>query len=434
MTIKTAMLTLAAVGTTPVAAPAAAVDFHGYARSGVMGNSGGGGPMCFGSGTPLTADGYKFRLGNECETYAEAEFAQTLYKDKSGVEVMYDTMLAYQTQGMQSYESLKSDGGSGDIALRQLWVGAKNLPFLPSATFWIGNRYYKRHDVHMADFFYWDPSGEGAGVEDIDLGVGKLSLAVFQSVNSGTRTGWRSDVRVAGIPLWTDGSLEVGVNVNFDTRTDAATATTGKSQAVSPWVTAEWKQVNLLGGYNTLAFQYATGTAAPMGARIQGGNSSKSKQWRVVEHLIVQPSDKFSASFFAHYADVDRRYNATDAYSSFKQIGVGIRPIYHLSDYFKLQGEVGFQSADFKDAAIKDMSVTKITVAPTLTIPPGPGGIYYTRPELRLFATYATWDKGAQAQGIAGQSAACTTGGTSTSPFQCETNCMTVGAQLEAWW
>jgi len=147
-TIKTAMLTLAALAMTLAAAPAAAVDFHGYARSGMMGNSGGGGLACFGSGTPLTADGYKFRLGNECETYAEAEFAQTLYKDKSGVEFTYDTMLAYVTQGMQSFESLKS--GSGDIALRQLWVGAKNVPFLPSATFWIGNRYYKRHDVHMA--------------------------------------------------------------------------------------------------------------------------------------------------------------------------------------------------------------------------------------------------------------------------------------------
>ena len=51
-------------------------------------------------------------------------------------------------------------------------MGAKNLPFATSATFWIGNRYYKRHDVHMADFFYWDPSGEGAGIEDVDIGFG----------------------------------------------------------------------------------------------------------------------------------------------------------------------------------------------------------------------------------------------------------------------
>ena len=106
MKIKTALFSLAALAMTLVAVPAAAVDFHGYARSGIMGNSGGGGLVCFAQGTPLTADGYKFRLGNECETYAEAEFSQSIYKDKSGVEFIYDTMLAYQTQGMQSYESL----------------------------------------------------------------------------------------------------------------------------------------------------------------------------------------------------------------------------------------------------------------------------------------------------------------------------------------
>lgn len=420
------------------AGTASAVDFHGYVRTGIGGNSGGGALTCL-PGGPLGANGYKFRLGNECETYAEAEFGQTLYKDKSGVEFVYDTMLAYIATSHESFVSLK--GGSGDIALRQAWVGAKNLPFLGGGMLWIGNRYYKRHDVHMTDFFYWDPSGEGAGVEDIDLGFGKLSVAIFQSGTDSVRTGWRPDIRVAGIPLWRDGSLEVGLDLFLDTRPNAANGNTPKGVGLSPWATVEWKQVNLLGGFNTLAFQYATGTAAPM-AQFQFDNSDKAKQWRVVEHLVVQPNDKFSGSFFAHYADIERRYapfpaatgNPNDAFRSLKQFGIGIRPAYHMSDYFKLQAEIGYQMADFKDAAIKDASFYKITVAPTVMPPPGPGGAVFTRPELRLFATYAGWDKGSQAQGIAGQSAACTTGGTSTSPFKCDTNGFTFGMQAEAWW
>jgi maltoporin len=439
MRTSKAILTAVIAALALVAGSAYAVDFHGYARTGVGGNSGGGGLVCV-PGGPLGANGYKFRLGNECETYVEAEFAQTLYKDKSGVEFTYDTMLAYIATSHETFVSLK--GGSGDIALRQVWVGAKGFSFLPGAQFWIGNRYYKRHDVHMTDFFYWDPSGEGAGVEDIDLGFGKLSLAVFQSGNGDRRNGWRPDIRVAGIPLWKDGSLEVGVDLFLDTRPSPASANGNKPKGtgISPWATVEWKQVNLLGGFNTLAFQYATGTAAPM-AQFQFDNSDKAKQWRVVEHLVVQPNDKFSGSFFLHYADIERRYapdpaatgNPNDAFRSLKQFGIGIRPAYHVTDYFKLQAEIGYQMADFKTSTIKDASFYKITVAPTLMPAPGPGGAVFTRPELRLFATYAGWDKGSQAQGIAGQSATCNAA-TTGSPFKCDTNGITFGMQAEAWW
>ena len=38
------------------------------------------------------------------------------------------------------------------------------------ATFWAGARYYDRHDLHINDFYYRDPSGLGGGVEDIALG------------------------------------------------------------------------------------------------------------------------------------------------------------------------------------------------------------------------------------------------------------------------
>lgn len=43
------------------------------------------------------------------------------------------------------------------------------------STIWAGKRFYQRHDVHMIDFYYWDISGHGAGIENIDLGFGKLS-------------------------------------------------------------------------------------------------------------------------------------------------------------------------------------------------------------------------------------------------------------------
>ena len=58
-----------------LAAPdASAVDFHGYFRAGIGGSIKGANRVCF---ADPGAD-YKFRLGNECENYAEWEFSQSL--------------------------------------------------------------------------------------------------------------------------------------------------------------------------------------------------------------------------------------------------------------------------------------------------------------------------------------------------------------------
>lgn len=48
------------------AASASAVDFHGYARSGIGWTSGGGEQSAF----TVNGGGSKYRLGNESDTYA----------------------------------------------------------------------------------------------------------------------------------------------------------------------------------------------------------------------------------------------------------------------------------------------------------------------------------------------------------------------------
>ncbi|MEX0634289.1 carbohydrate porin [Serratia ureilytica] len=61
---------------------------------------------------------------------------------------------------------------------------------MPGSTLWAGKRFYQRHDVHMIDFYYWDISGPGAGLENIDLGFGKLSAAVTRNSESGGSYGY----------------------------------------------------------------------------------------------------------------------------------------------------------------------------------------------------------------------------------------------------
>jgi maltoporin len=91
----------------------------------------------------------------------------------------FDTNVAYSVSQQNDWESTSP-------AFREANVQGKNLiDALPGSTIWAGKRFYQRHDVHMIDFYYWDISGPGAGIENIDLGFGKLSLAATRSSEAG---------------------------------------------------------------------------------------------------------------------------------------------------------------------------------------------------------------------------------------------------------
>ncbi len=88
----------------------------------------------------------------------------------------------------------EDDWESTSPAFREANIRGKNLiDWLPGSTLWAGKRFYQRHDVHMIDFYYWDISGPGAGLENVDLGFGKLSLAATRNSESGGSYTFSSD-------------------------------------------------------------------------------------------------------------------------------------------------------------------------------------------------------------------------------------------------
>ncbi|WP_234284413.1 carbohydrate porin, partial [Klebsiella pneumoniae] len=91
-----------AVAAGVMSAQALAVDFHGYARSGIGWTGSGGEQQCF----KATGAQSKYRLGNECETYAELKLGQELWK-----------------------EGDKSFGTVAKLAMRQPFVLFKGLTF-----------------------------------------------------------------------------------------------------------------------------------------------------------------------------------------------------------------------------------------------------------------------------------------------------------------
>lgn len=445
--MKRTMLAIVAAAFGLVAGNASAVDLHGYFRTSVGGNANGGGQVCFG----VPNNDFKFRLGNECETYGEVEFAQSLYRDKSGVEFKYDAMFAFVHPQSQDFENL--DTPPGQWALRQNWVGA-TLPQLGNTTWWIGKRYFHRNDVHIIDFFYWDISGYGAGVENVDTGFGKLHFSVMQNAfNNNRRTIWRPDVRIEAIPIGF-GTLDLGVSLFYTHSQDElkveSPAAVDDEMSASPWFTVQ-HNMPILGGANKLAFQYAMGSAAPMSPYPGAGATSDANQWRVVDHLMFEPGANVSGGLVFVYQQKERVYenpivNAGNASGvewagdSSKSWSVGGRAAYHFSENFKTSLEVGYTNLTPTESFASGGPYTneesrdlfKVTLAPTIVPSAGPGGKFWTRPELRLFVTYASWNDESQAAGLAGGSAACDAA-TTTAPFDCDSSGLTFGAQVEAW-
>src|SRR5699024_9260573 len=115
-----------------------------------------------------------------------------------------------------------NDSEDTEVSLRQLNVQGRNLiDALPGATLWAGKRFYRRHDVHINDFFYWDSTGPGAGIEDIDVGTGKLHLAWMRATGTDDTeypdadnriSNDTLDIRWSDIPVNPDGTLVLGYN------------------------------------------------------------------------------------------------------------------------------------------------------------------------------------------------------------------------------
>ncbi|GKR04011.1 hypothetical protein KAM462_37310 [Aeromonas caviae] len=280
--MKAKWLPIAAAVTAALASQAAfAVDFHGYFRSGV-GVSGDGDMVKYN----VNKVG---RLGNENDTYGEVQLGQEVF-NKDGKTFYVDSMFAMASNGSNDWEGTgtvcnfdaKQCNGDSDFALRQFNVQAKGLlGFAPEATLWAGKRFYQRHDIHISDFYYWNISGAGAGIEGIQAGPGKLSLAWVRNDRSAgdvfgqyTQTGVDGngdpvyqknedlnvntlDVRYAGIPLWQDGSLEVGAMYALVNETDAQKDLKNDNMKNGVMLTAELTQ-GIFGGFNKTVLQYGT--------------------------------------------------------------------------------------------------------------------------------------------------------------------------------
>jgi len=146
-------------------------EFHGYIRSGTGLNGEGGQMVAFQAPGAYA----KYRLGNEAETYGELIFVNNWVNSKRDPEKAWlKTNVTVQADTTQSTNYASTD----QFRLREAFVQAGNLfESQPNAKFWAGERYYRRLNIDINDFFILDTSGYGGGVEDVNLKFAQFSAA-----------------------------------------------------------------------------------------------------------------------------------------------------------------------------------------------------------------------------------------------------------------
>lgn len=387
------------------AARAEGVEFHGYLRTGVGTTSEGGDQKCFQIAPS------KYRLGNECETYGEALVVVPFGK-QDGAWAKYNLMLAMiENNGQGDFESSKGDKFT--IASRQNFFQAGG--FFPKGAFedakiWVGKRYYNRHDVHITDYFYWNNSGLGAGIEDIGFGGVKAAFAYHQNGNgNNTLSTRRFSARAYDLEVNPNGKLEA--EFVFLKGSSAAPGSPGENDGYTFMI--QHTQNGVFGGFNKLAL--AVGKDEGSGGNwlptyADAGRANKGSDWRIIEQLyFALPNTNISGQATAVLQQVKPDQGAKQTWFS-----IGARPQYNFSDNFSIAVEGGYDQV--KTDGGPTAKLAKLTIAPQLSLSRG----FWARPVFRAFATYAKWNGPAGAQG----------GGV----FGTDTNGMTYGVQVEAWW
>lgn len=413
------------------------LDITGYFRAGYGRSNTGGPQQAFG-----IPDLAKYRLGNEAENYGELAFAKTFYPIGlfGGADAVNDGPVARMTYRLSFYNPYDNYGTAADtdFASPEIWGSVAHvIDGMPDAKIWAGNRFYRRRDIHINDFYFWDMSGGGGGIEDVTLGNGKLAFAwIGDGSQSGITNGFDSPdpQNAAGFSKtnfdlryydwrFLDGEGEVGLTyASADSGVDANGESAEDSDGLALSLVKTDKDFMDQNSLNVFSLQIGTGPASSFTSGFESYATSAGSfirpvpdeawRFRATEQIVIQPIEQFSLGAAMVYQYTDYGLEIPDQH----WLSGGVRPIWHLSDAFSVAFEGGVDWASSTQGG-EGGTLGKLTIAPQVSI----GNEFFSRPVLRAFFTYAMWSDGLQGE----------VGGLD---YEGRTSGWTWGVQMESWW
>lgn len=419
------------------------IDFGGYFRAG-YGRDDRGGPQV---GFQAPSAGAKYRLGNEAENYGELVLGKSWYvpdlfsmdatERPDGTPAGPIARAQFRISFFNPYQDLGTGSGT-EVALPEAWAAIGNvIPGKPEAKLWAGNRFYRRFDIHLNDFFFYNMSGGGGGLEDLDVGFGKLAFAWIgigsqssissvpepDPVNEAGFSKSSLDLRLYEVPLpfgegefglaWATADSGRDINNNSISRTDGLAFNFIHSHLGI--FTPE--------DINRFSLQVGTGPAktfnnsfetfiGPGGDRFIRLEERDSWRFRMTENMVIQPWEQFAISPLVLYQYTDY----ADAGGVEHWFSAGARPVFFFSKHVSLAFEGGVDWTESEETGLSGQ-LYKLTLAPQVQL----DSTWFNRPSIRAFITYAGWSSDFRGQ-VGGLDYADGTEG------------WTYGIQMETWW
>ncbi|MFC3914399.1 carbohydrate porin [Pseudaeromonas sharmana] len=378
------------------------IEFHGYARSGLLigddGSGTEGGPYV----TPAGATGGAIgRLGNEPDTYVEVNLEKKSQLD-NGATTRYKVMLA---DGQRSYNDWTGDDSS--LNVRQAFAELGQLPAFSGAakgsTLWAGKRFDRDNfDIHWLDSDIIFLAGTGAGIYDVkwsdtarsNFSVYGRSFGALDNVNSDIQNYIYTANNYFGKLQWMISGLRARDNdAKYNTGTAGTTQVAGQG-----FHTMLAYHGDSFFGLREGSFKSALLYGQGLGAEVKGlgsdGNLSEdAKTLRVATYGTTALSARWNLAPVLLAQRSEDRYVKGDDY---RWLTLNGRLVQEINQNFALAYEASYQYMDldpqgYNGLSAVDGNVYKLTFAPTFKA--GDIANFFSRPELRVFATYLNWDK-----------------------------------------
>jgi maltoporin len=372
--------------------------------------------------------------------------------DAMDVSMTFTPSIRY-VQSRNSFTSSKggveNSGNDFDFVMRQAFLEMANVfKAAPEVTFWAGERFYDRIYLDPTDYYILSDGGYGAGVKNIDLGFGKLWVGYIGTLNDnqlspgiGTYFRHTFDVRIKDIDIGfgkimpvlignfeKGGTFTQGYDVNGN-----IVPLTNRLHTDSAWGigggfvydlhfgvggTNNWLEIWALFGRGATTFGTGDDFGVLTGAEgyfvfkhpgtlpgqtINVGNViNRAHTFKVGAQYYWYPLPFFSIAAYAYWdqgnagtflAGTNASGISKVASGNRNIVQFGIRPCFWIMDNLAIQGQAygSYQDNDRTSSGTNSFGrggrMGVFTIAPTIK----PKGGYYTRPELRVFATYAIW-------------------------------------------
>jgi maltoporin len=294
-------------------------------------------------------------------------------------------------------------------------------------TVWAGARYMRYDDIHICDYFYFDDhSTEGFGIKHKNTSFSMFFPAAIDTTSTNATpysyeniiTGFKSlTYRQRQVFVWEHSFKPFKRNLvkllaEWHSIDGIHKNTDRDYPSDNGWVLGAKLSTDLVtprpGSFNQFSVRYGAGVA-------NGGDSGNTQTWRtygapdekgrytgaysftIVEHLLLNLSDRFSMNPYAVYikskGGADTNNMALDFYNReiFNRktdFAIGSRFFYYAKDWFHILTELHYTSRT--DGTYSEASMVKFTLAPTIvpTAERGP----WARPHIRFIASVARYN------------------------------------------